>query len=67
MSPTAPRRLRRTSWSGQCSFGGEIITAAAGYFGSAAMMEGEGIRLPATDAAPTLAERGGADGRDPQA
>ena len=42
--------------SGQCSFGGEIITAAAGYFGSAAMMEGEGIRLPATDAAPTLAD-----------
>lgn len=40
--------------SDQCQFGGEIITAAAGYFGSAAMIEGDGIRLPAVDAPPTL-------------
>jgi NAD(P)-dependent dehydrogenase (short-subunit alcohol dehydrogenase family) len=40
--------------SDACGFGGEIITAAAGYFGSAAMVEGQGIRLPAVEAPPTL-------------
>ena len=39
-----------------CDFGGEILSAAGGYFGTAAMVEGDGVRLPAEQAAPTLAE-----------
>jgi NAD(P)-dependent dehydrogenase (short-subunit alcohol dehydrogenase family) len=42
--------------SAGCDFGGEIITAAAGYFGTAAMVEGEGVRLPAESRAPTIDE-----------
>lgn len=42
--------------SPSCDFGGEILTAAGGYFGTAAMVEGAGLRLPAVDTAPSVAQ-----------